>query len=122
MPFGNQRRRPSIDPHGYHPIEVDEHCLDNQDCREAVLDAFERPCDWTKYLTGVELKKFQADLDTIDNVKSPFESLRRRDKQAEMSRLGLFRAFARQKYAGGHRYWYGDGEPFNGSAEAPPDR
>lgn len=109
--------RPTYDPHGYQPLVVDENCLSNEDCREAVLEAFEHPGDWKSYLTPNELEELEKALIEIEASKSPYifyvgEPPEMSSTRAEAARLGMFRAFARDKYAGGYGIWFGDGVPF----------
>src|SRR5262245_9608522 len=108
----------SLDPHGYHPVVVDENCLTDELAREAILDAFHNPEDWTKHLTRQERTQLKNDLNEIDkkprnpHIYSDGERAIRREKRAEFARLGLFRAFARRRFADGHAFWYGDSIPF----------
>ena len=113
----NRLSQPSYDPHGYQPLAIDENCLTAADCREAILEAVDRPCDWTSYLTQSELKAIQKSLEAAAKHKSSYifgsgEPYEIGDNRLEMAQLGTFRAHARNRYAGGRRIWFGDGVPF----------
>lgn len=97
----DRRSSPSLDPHGYQPLFVDENCLSNADCREAVLEAFNHPCDWQSVLKSKELAGLEK--------REPFETFILR---ADAAHLDTFRAYARPKYSGGRCIWYGDGIPW----------
>ena len=117
------RATQSYELHGYQPIIVDETCLNDADERQALLGAINASGDWDSYLTSAERQAFTKEIDAIARVQSsyvyipgsPGDSARHREKRFEMSRLGAYRAYARRKYADGHKVWYGDGIPFRQS-------
>jgi hypothetical protein len=117
MSFDNQRHNSSFDPHGYECVFVDENCLTDGDARAAIVDAVAHPDDWMSFLTHQERKALAMALDEIEKNISPFfycpgEMPAMTEKQAEFARRGMFRAYARQAYAGGHGIWYGDNVPW----------
>jgi hypothetical protein len=109
--------------HGYQPIVVDEDCLNDEDCKESLLEALHAIAsgdgsdDWRSYLTPEELAAFEKELAALrtQEKKSPFisngESPAVTEKKFEMARLGILRRFARNKYNGGRRIYFGDGPP-----------
>jgi hypothetical protein len=117
MSCDQRRLERSNDPHGYHPLHVDEDCLTDEDGREAVIAAFDRPRDWMSYLTREEHEALAKALDEIQKKISGYEYYvgehpAKTNKRAEFARLGLFRWYAREKYNHGRQIWYGDGVPW----------
>jgi hypothetical protein len=112
----NRTSQRSYDPHAYQPLAIDENCLSEEDCREALIEAVNHPSDWVSYLAQHELDTLKKSATNANQNQSLYFSTggssQQRDQQFEMARLGLYRAYARNKYAGGHRIWYGDGVPF----------
>jgi hypothetical protein len=123
MSHRDDRLRFSIDPHGYQPLVVDEDCLSDVERREVIVDAVARPYDWKRHMTRQEWGKLEKELAEIRRQR---EIERRNtpsfvcavgssgpsDIELEFVRRGSYRTFARDKYAGGQRIWYGDGVPW----------
>jgi hypothetical protein len=113
----NAPSRRSIDPHGYQPLVIDENVLTEDDRIEAFDAAVSsRPRNWLHYLTRQEVESFKKAINEIEQNKSPYwigrgELPAVQEMKYEMNQLGMLRAFARDKYANGHRIWYGDGVP-----------
>ncbi len=119
MSYKGIHSRPFMDPHGYAVIGVDETRLSESDRRAALEEGFTSPQDWRRYLTPEELQALDKSLAEAEQSESEYfyhppgyESPQKREKLFEAARLGLFRAYARAKYANGGRYWYGDGVPW----------
>jgi hypothetical protein len=107
----------NYDPHGYQPLVVDEDCLTDEDCREAILDSVSHPRDWHSCLRRDEQIALQNELNNVEKFKSSYlyqtgEMPEKMEIRAVAARLGRFRAYARDKYAGGRQVWYGDSVPF----------
>ena len=107
----------SIDPHGYHPLVIDEDVLNADDRIKAFDVATSHPCNWLRYLTRAEVVSFETAIKEIEQNRSPYwfgpdELPAVQEKKFEMNWLGMMRAFARGKYGYGRRVWYGDGVPF----------
>ena len=120
MSHGNRPTRLPL--HGYQPLVVDEDCLTPVDCREAILEAVAHPGDWMGYVTQQERKNLEVELaefmkqeqirrSTTPNVIHVGEPGEISAKRQDLPRRGMFRAFARNRYADGRRFWYGDGVP-----------
>ena len=117
MSYHRAQSRRSIDPHGYQPLVIDENVLNRDDRVEALTGPKIGYCDWKSYLTRAEIELFEKAIEEIKRKTSPHwifqgESPAVEEKRFEMARLGVLRAFARNKYADGRRIWYGDGVPF----------
>jgi hypothetical protein len=113
----NQHLCSTYDPHGYEPLFVDENCLSSEDCRQALLDAIASPRDWRSFLTPQELIELEQALQDSEKRKSPYiyypgESAETRERRSAAAQLGMLRAFARDKYSQGQRFWYGDAPPW----------
>ncbi len=96
---------------------IDEHVLNHEDRLEALTGPYVPPCSWKSYLTRAEIESFAKAIRQIEQNRPPYwigpaELPAVREKKFEMVRLGVLRAFARDKYANGRRTWYGDGLPF----------
>jgi hypothetical protein len=118
MSYGRANPHRSFDPHGYQPLVIDENVLNYDDRLEALTGPTVRPCDWKSYLTPAEIESFERAIAEIKRNRSPYwfgpaELPSVEEKKFEMTRLGVLRAFARDKYANGRRVWYGDGVPFS---------
>jgi hypothetical protein len=118
MPDERISFRPSLDPHGFFPMRVDETCLHEADRRAALVEEVYSPQDWRGCLTSKELQalvKGLADAEQNEStylIRSPaYESPQKRERLFEAARLGTFRAYARRRYAAGRSIWYGDGPP-----------
>jgi hypothetical protein len=108
-----------MDPHSYQPVVVDESCLTDEERREAFEKALhgsaggESGGDWRSYATPQELAKLEKELAELPKLKSPFISADEApgvtEKQFELTLRCRLRGYARRKYNGGHRVWYGDG-------------
>jgi hypothetical protein len=101
-----------IDPHGYHPIVVDETNLTPDERREHLHDLFrshaagDQVSQWMISLTPEELKKYS------DPPKQPRGPLTDVDlDRAGRAQATRQRANARRLNSEGHRVWYGDGVP-----------
>jgi hypothetical protein len=108
--------RPSLDPHGYFPTCADETCLNDADRREAIISNVAQPRDWMQYVTAEEWQEIEEEIAEIERTKSPyfFSTRAPRDcsnKRQELAQRGVFRSFARERYANGLAIWYGDGQP-----------
>jgi hypothetical protein len=117
MSYQQARSRRLIDPHGYQPLVINENVLNHDDHLEALTGPNARPCDWKSYLTPAEIESYEKAIAEIKRNRSPYwfgpaELPAVEQKRFEMVRLGVLRAFARDKYANGRRIWYGDGVPF----------
>lgn len=105
---------PAFDLHGYHPVIVDESILISEECQEVLAEVIRRKVnqepefEWRKNLTPEELRDYEA------WTKRPAYKLSESNAQTEahaLRRTGWLRRYARLKYNGGHRAWYGDGPP-----------
>jgi hypothetical protein len=124
MPSSHRRSRPSIDPHGYHPIIVDEDCLTADGCRESLMETLyaiadperhQAVLDWRSVLTREERREVKR-IENAPRRVSPFHMCGYMPDEKEEAlyshgRRGSQRAYARRKYAHGERYWCGDGPP-----------
>jgi hypothetical protein len=118
MAFRSRQSRQSIDPHGYQPLVIDEDCLSEADRVEAFVGWTAHDRDYLNYLTRTEIREFQTQIKDIEQSRSPYwigpaELPAVQEKKSEMARLGMLRAYARDKYASGRRVWHGDGVPFS---------
>ena len=102
-----------MDPHGYHPMSVDESILTNQERRAALKESFQDEAagsqapDLTQYLTREELSAYEMRLRGPEVERLSF-SLPQSGQLLFAARL---RRYARQKYNHGKRLWCGDGPP-----------
>ncbi len=109
--------RPSLDPHGYQPLVIDETVLSAQERCAAIESATRHPRNWLEYLTPAEIASFEQAIAELQQHRSPYWFGRGdlpavRDKRFEMNLLGMLRAYARDKCAQGRGVWYGDGVRF----------
>ncbi len=109
--------RESLDPHGYQPLVVDEHVLSEEDRIEAITSPALKRQDWSSYLTPAEIQAFERAIKEIQRNRSPYwigpsELPAVEELRFERHRLGVLRAFARDKYADGYGIWFGDKIPF----------
>ena len=114
--------RPSIDPHSYQPLLVDEDCLSDEEFREALDEALSAPAggesggEWRSYVTRQELAELEKELDKLRKDTSPLfittgELPAVAARKFELARRGIFRGYARRKHNHGARIWCGDGPP-----------
>lgn len=94
---------------------IDEDCLNEAECRDAVLATMNEPIDWRNYLSPRELREFEKAGEMTNSYYPYAISLTGRDMRHELALRGGLRAYARRKYAGGDAIWYGDGVPFQRS-------
>ena len=117
MSYPRAHSQLSLDPHGYQPLIIDEDVLSDDDRIGAIDAAASRPRNWMRYLTRSEVESFEKAMQELEQQRSPYwfgpcELPAVQEKKFEMTRLGMLRAYARDKYANGRRIWYGDGVPF----------
>ena len=102
--------------HGYQPIVIDENCLSDEECRQAVTEALHGIAsgrcdgDWRSHATPQEL----AELENVPKLGAPFVSTSDeppalREKRSALAHRCRLRAYAIRKHGNGHRIWYGDG-------------
>jgi hypothetical protein len=102
--------------HGYHPIVIDENCLSDADCKQALLESLHAIAsgggngDWRNFATPQEL----AELENVPKLEAPFistsnESPALREKRSELAHRCRLRAYAIRTHGNGHSIWYGDG-------------
>jgi len=105
---------PAFDLHGYHPLIIDESVLTSEECQDVLAEETRRKVnrepefEWQKHLTPEELRDYEAWTERPSYKVSTSNAL---TEAHELKRTGWLRRYARLKYNGGQRFWYGDGEP-----------
>ena len=121
MPNDRKRDTESADPHGYHPILINEDCLTAEDRRQEMMEFLASTADPNHPIRQRNVRALMNPeelriLDEPPRSDSPFRignvSFEQEEERYAISNRAHLRAYSREKYGNGLSVWYGDGVPF----------